>query len=231
MLYRSTLVSDARGSSGGLTASRNRSGNYLRKRIKPTNALTSARTRARNDLAGASAGWNSLTDAQRAAWNSFAETNLVPNKMGDLVKLSGIDWYVKVNSLQSLAGTAALTAPPTGSPSTMLTDVTINSVTVSTGNVIFTIDNTNDWANGNDGRLFVFATQPLSAGRNAAAGSFQYIGAVHGNATTPPTSPQTLAMGTARVPVATQAQFFRFVAIDGEGRMSVQQVKRAVAVP
>ena len=231
MLYRSTLVSDARGSAGGITASRNRSGNYLRKRIKPTNALTSFRSRARNDLAGAASAWPTLTSAQRSAWNSFADTNLVPNKLGDLVKISGIDWFVRANSLQSLAGNALLTDPPTGTGTTLLTNATFTSLTVSTGDVVFTIDSTNDWANEDDGRLFVFATQPLSPGRNAPAGSFQYIGAVSGDSGTPPTSPQTLAMTATRTPVAGQVQFFRLIAIDGSGRQSVQQIARVVAVP
>lgn len=231
MLYRSTLVSEARGSAGGLTASRNRSGNYLRKRIKPTNVGSSDRTRARNDLGGASSNWPQLTQEQRDAWNAFAANQPVSNGIGETVNWTGQNWYVRINSLRSLGGLAALTSPPTGTGTTLLTDISITALDDSANTVTFTIDNTNEWANFDAGRLFVFATQPLSPGRQSTAGSFRFVGSVDGDATTPPTSPQTITLTGGRQPINTQAQFFRFVAMDQEGRVSVTQIKRAVAVP
>jgi len=227
VLYRGSYISDARGSAGGITASRNRAGAYLRARVSPTNVSTTPRSRARNSLAAMPAAWAALTTAQQGAWNDLASANTVPNKLGDPIKLTGFTMYSRTNVLRLLGGLAQLAAAPTTIPTTTLTPPTSITLTASTGTLAANVTNTDPWAATTGGRLFVFITQGQNPTRQSPTGGFTFWGSVSGNTSTPPA---TLSLTVPPVSIiATRVYFVRFRAIDSVGRVSADQIVRVVA--
>lgn len=229
MLYRSALAADARGSVGGLTASRNRSGAYFRARVKPTQVPSDPRSRARADLGSQASAWNSLTKPQRDAWNDVATTWTAVNKLGEVVKLSGFNWFCRANALLSLTGQPNVIVPPDDIPTTTLHPPTALVLDVSAHSLTATIDDTDPWANTDDGRLLVFMTQGQNPGRNSPSGGFTFAAATAGDAGTPPT---TISLTSLPVSLITgRVYFVRFVATDGLGRVSAEVIQSAIPVP
>jgi hypothetical protein len=114
MKFRSTLLADARGSMGGITASRNKGGSYLRARVKPTNPMSTAQQEVRQAFALAVAAWSALTSAQRNAWNAYADQTPVTDALGETIKHSGRAWYVAQYAfLIRVSQTPGSTAPTT----------------------------------------------------------------------------------------------------------------------
>lgn len=115
--YGAMLV-DMRGKLGGHVASKNRAGAYFRTKVTPVNPQTSAQVSARAILTTFSQGWRALTPDERAAWNAavvnFAKTDI----FGDIKNPTGINLFVRLNSVLTHAGAASLTVPPalTSSP-------------------------------------------------------------------------------------------------------------------
>lgn len=100
------------GSVGGRTSSRNSSGQYIRARAIPTNPNTPAQSRARAALADLAAGWRGLTSTQMTSWNNFGQSFTVVNSLGTTIHLTGLQCYVKVNTVNLLNGVAAVSTPP-----------------------------------------------------------------------------------------------------------------------
>lgn len=228
MLFRGSFVSDVRGSLGGITASRNRAGNYLRARVKPTQVPSDPRSRARADLGSQASAWQALTSVQRDAWNDVATVWTSVNRIGESIKLSGFGWFCKANASLALGGQAAVTAPPTTIPSTELHPPTALVLDISAHSLTASVDSGDPWAGSATARLLVFITQGQNPGRASPSGGFTFVAAFPGNA-----SPVT-AITTATLPVALttgRVYFVRFVAVDALGRVSAEVIQSAVPVP
>lgn len=230
MLYNSAMMTDARGSIGGITASRNRGGNYFRKRIKPTNAPSTARSRAKGDLSAAAQGWAGLTDAQRAAWNEGAMNITVPNKIGVQIHLSGINWFVKINSLRAQNSLSQISTPPVPFVSTDLTPPTSLVLDVSAKTLAFNLPGGDTYAGEAGGRLNVYMSTGQSAGVNSPVSNYTLIGTVSGNVT-PITTGLVNVSDTVRTITNGNAYFVRFRAQDAEGRVSIDNIQRVLATP
>lgn len=109
------------GSLAGQTSSRNRFGQYRRTRAKPVNPASAAQVEARTRLSAFATAWRGLTQAQRDAWNSYAAETSVVDRLGQTIFLTGLQWYVRVNStigtVNDLAGSPAIAVrslPPVG---------------------------------------------------------------------------------------------------------------------
>lgn len=118
VLFRPGIaVSEARGSIGGQTFSRNRGGMYIRARATPTNTVTPARTVVRAQFANVSSGWrNVLNDVQRAAWDAWAELSpdaTTLNSLGETIRIGGKAAYQRLNLRLLQAGMTPVTDPPT----------------------------------------------------------------------------------------------------------------------
>jgi len=229
VLFRSALMADGRGSVGGLTASRNRSGAYFRARVKPTQVPSDPRSRARADLASQSSAWAGLTAEQRTAWNDVAKVWTTVNRLGETIKLSGFNWFCRANALLSLTGQTPVVVPPDDIPSTELHPPTGLTLDVSSHSLVATADGADPWANLDDGRISVFMTQGQNPGRTSPTGGFTYVGSIAGDSGGP-----TTAISFTDLPVALVAgrvYFVRFVATDGLGRVSADVIQGASAVP
>ena len=114
MKFRSTLFAELRGSMAGMTAARNKGGNYLRARATPTNPDSTAQQRARQAFAEAVQAWDELTDAQRTGWAGYATETPVMDKLGQEIRHSGRSWYIAQHAFLTNAGAApSATAPAT----------------------------------------------------------------------------------------------------------------------
>lgn len=100
------------GSVGGRTSSRNSSGQYVRARAIPTNPNTTAQSAARARLSDLAAAWRGLTSVQMTSWNNFGQSFTVVNSLGTTIHLTGLQCYVKVNSVNLLNGDATVSTPP-----------------------------------------------------------------------------------------------------------------------
>lgn len=116
------ILGNISGSIGGSTWSHNKGGPYVRRRTVPTNPTTLRQTAVRSYLGILSSMWQDLTSAQRSGWNIYALNHPVFNRQGVSIKLSGMSWYIGLNSRLLDVGLPPLSAAPTNaSPSALST--------------------------------------------------------------------------------------------------------------
>jgi hypothetical protein len=114
MKYIGLLSSAASGKLGGIVASHNRNGSYLRKHVIPVQPRTAAQSAGRNQLAGFSAAFKALTAAQIAGWNALGNTVTLKSKLGTTYNPTGQQLFVSCNRhLASIGITTLLTTAPT----------------------------------------------------------------------------------------------------------------------
>lgn len=115
-------VASVSGSIGGTTFSRNRGGQYMRRRAIPSNARTTYQDQIRAILAAQSQNFRDLTAAERNAWVDFARQTPVLNALGNSFTRSGHQAYVAINTRLSLTSQTLLTTPPiAAAPDALLT--------------------------------------------------------------------------------------------------------------
>src|SRR5438552_4056551 len=147
------------GSQAGTTYSRNRFGQYQRRRAAPVQPRTAAQLAVRSRMSNNAAAWRSLTDAQRAAWESLGSQITRTDAIGQTYTLNGFMAYCSVNNNKLAAGDAAVSTPPT-----LTTPPALLTVTLTLTNAAFSIAYTaTPLAAGV--RVFVFASPQRSAGR------------------------------------------------------------------
>lgn len=227
MKYTSAIAATASGSIGGATASRNRGGQYFRRRAIPVNPSTVQQQQVRGIFASLNAAWNStLTALQRSAWDTYALNTSVVDSLGNPVNAGGKGMYIRGNVPRLLAGFTVVNNGPTVFGLPALTAPVLTGIVASTRVVSFTFTNSDSWATVVGGGLLVFVSRPQNPSINSFGGPFQYAGRILG-AASPPTSP-----GTVTGPFALttgQKQFVRFVAVDAAGRLSGEFVQSFLA--
>lgn len=214
------------GSIGGITASHNTMGQYLRKKVVPVNPRTSGQTTVRNFFASLAVLWGAITQANRDSFIAYANAVSVPDKIGNLIKLSGLNWYQAVNVLRlqssltridSMSSTQTLAALTSPTPTIAQAGTTFS--TAFSNNLT-----TDQWANFVGGALAVFMSAPFNPTRVGYSGGYRFAGKIAG-AVVPPTTPQLL---TKTYAVFTGQQVaFKFVALNGDGRISSPVYKTA----
>lgn len=209
----------ASGSIGGQTHARNRFGNYVRARTKPVNPNTARQQSVRSALIAIVARWGqNLTAAQRSQWDTYAANIAWQNKLGETVKLTGFNMYVRSNTALAAAGIVpqddgpAILALPGGDNTLAVTA----SETTQLLSVSF--DDTFEWLDEDDGALIVSMGLPQSATREFFNGPWRIAGTVAGSSTVPPTTPQTFAGPYAFQ--ETQLVYIRARIIRADGRVS-----------
>lgn len=222
MLFTSPVISRGSGSIAGITASRNRGGNYFRARAMPTNPNTPFQQAIRSYMAQLSAIWSStLTQAARDKWDNYALQVPLPNALGEPINVGGIGMYQRSN-VPRLQTTAAELPRQDVAPGIFdlgeFTPPVIVSATQSTQDLSITFDNTDEWANEDDSAMLVSISRPKNPGTNFFKGPYRFADVIQGNSTTPPTSPATIA-----APFAFDVgqRVFVFIRVTrGDGRLS-----------
>lgn len=112
---------------GGITASRNRGGQYLRRRAIPTTSTTADALAAKARFAAGSSAWQALAAADRAAWKFWADANPNTNALGNQIILTGHQSYVGFYSRAHLAGETPLVVPPLGAAPAALASLALTA--------------------------------------------------------------------------------------------------------
>lgn len=227
MKFKSALVTQASGSIGGLTASRNRGGMYMRARAVPVNPNTPFQQVARAVMAFLVTNWlGGLSAEERDGWESYASQVPVIDRLGDPRYISGLSMYLRCNSARMQAGLSRVDEAPVLFIGASLTPP--GDLIVTDGdedNIAIQITNTDDWATAVGGALLVYASRPVNATINGFKGPFRFTGLVLG-AGTPPVALQQFNAPFER----SQGQriFVRFVAVTSDGRISAEQIQTAI---
>lgn len=192
MLIKSALITQASGSVGGLTASRNRGGAYFRARSIPVNPDTPQQQAVRNAMSTLVGAWsNTLTFAQREGWRAYAESTPVTNALGDEITLSGINMFTGANVPRLQAGLAQVNDRPGPNNFGTAPTITLASASAASQNVSVGFDAPEDWVDQDGAGLLVSFSRPVNAGVSFFKGPYRLAAVVLGNATTAPTSPVT----------------------------------------
>ena len=121
------------GSENGTTASRNRFGQYYRRRAVPVQPRTPAQSNQRARMSTNAAAWRSLTDAQRAGWLSLGLMMTRTDSLGQTYDLNGFAAYCSVNNNNLDAGNAAVADAPvlTTPPDLATATITLTAIAFS----------------------------------------------------------------------------------------------------
>ena len=214
------------GSLGGITAARNKGGQYLRARVVPVDPGSFFQTSLRTIFGSLSIAWQTvLTAAQRTAWDTYAANVTVVNRIGETVNITGKNMYQRSNTPRIQAGEARVDDGPTEFNLGSFTDMSI-AVVGGGASISLTFDNTDDWANEDDAVCMVLTSREVAPTINFFKGPYRFAGNVEGDAITPPTSPATI---TSPFTYATGNKAFAQVRISrADGRLS--QVQRVGAI-
>lgn len=230
MKFKSALVTQASGSVGGLTASRNRGGPYFRGRAVPVNPATQPQQDIRAIFAACTTRWRDvLSNGERDAWDQYAELTPIPDSLGDPRNAGGLGMYVRGNAPRRQAALSFVDAgpPTTGVPS--FTPISLTSLDPSAG-LIFAFTTGDDWVNTTGSALLVYLSRGVSVARNFFKGPFQYAGRVLGSSSSAPTSPVTFAANTLPFTITPGLQYFvRNQIVTDDGRTSFDSVAAIVA--
>lgn len=146
------------GSYQGITASRNRFGQYLRTRASPVQPRTPAQLNQRARMTTNAAAWRSITDAQRAGWLSLGLNISRTDSLGQSYTLNGFAAFCSVNNNKLDAGDATVSDAPA-----IVTPVDLITATVTLTAAAFSIAyTTTPLAAGV--RLYAFVSPQKSAG-------------------------------------------------------------------
>lgn len=183
MKFKSPIISDASGSLGGATFSKNKGGLFIRARIKGTNPQSDAQTAQRGQFAGISAAWRGLTDTQRTAWEAATAYFPYQDKLGQTKQYSGAQLFGKLNGgIRSASPSASLlTEPPSpvSLPSIIVSDF---GVTNDGGDMSFTGTYAPTTVPANC-VLMVYTTSGLSAGISSPQNSaYKLLGRIAASA-------------------------------------------------
>lgn len=172
------LIGSVSGSQGGLTASHNRGGAYLRTRVIPTDPLTTRQATVRGIFGGLVSRWtNILTPLQRAGWDTYGNLITRTDTLGNSYTLTGQQAFLRCNTARIQAALAFPTtswgviddAPAIadlGTPASGIISATMAAT-------LFTI--AVDIAGGaaDDGGVFISVGQPVNVSRNFYKGPWR----------------------------------------------------------
>lgn len=172
------LVTGIRGSVGAVTYSAGMNGAYARGKTRGPKTKNPAQQPYQATIGQLGAWWASLTVAQRAAWDALSASppEVVYNSLGEVVTLSGWQWFGKVVARRCLfAYPPTLTAPGASAPlpfTSMTAAVSVSGFcgvsSYGGGGVI-----AGEWA-------LMYMARSLSAGRSVAGGKRLWLGYVAG---------------------------------------------------
>lgn len=216
------------GSIAGNTHARNRSGNYVRARTKPTNPNSPAQNKIRSVITYLSELWaDTLDDAQRLAWKTYADNVNMKNRLGEVIHLSGFNHFIRSNSVL-LYNNKTLIAP---GPTNFLLPEKDPGVYVQTGesnaNAAIYFDTNFAWVSEDNAFLLVLQGIPQNGHRNFFGGPWHSLAPIAGISSDGPTSPQQVPLFW---PVAEgQKIWFKFRIARPDGRLSEPWMASSIA--
>lgn len=169
------LVVDGRNKIGGHVASKNKAGAYLRTKVTPVNPQSVRQTSVRSLLTSISQAWRGLTQVQRDSWNAAVANFKKTDIFGDIQNPSGFNLFQRLNNNIITLGGALVSAPPAIESLDQYSAASLTyAVAVPALSLTFTA------VPGGDSGYKIFATPPMSAGKNFVKSEYRLI--KHSNA-------------------------------------------------
>lgn len=219
MLYKSALVTSASGSVGGMTASHNKGGLYLRARTIPVNPNTEFQQVVRSAMRDLTARWvEVLTSSQREDWDIYGGLVPIPNALGDPVEQSGISAYTRSNIPRIQNVLPVVDDAPTTFTLGSFTDPSSLVVSEAAQTLAFEFGDSDAWVDEDDSSLLIQISRPQNQSINFFNGPYRITDSIDGSSTVPPTSPTTVPLSFAAV--EGQRIFYRFRVSRADGRLS-----------
>lgn len=221
MKFTSTVFAATSGSIAGMTFSRNRGGQYTRRRAIPSNPNSEAQGIARTNLAAAVSFWtNELDPEQRAGWNTYAQATPRLDPLGQQILLSGQQMFVRSATVRLASGLEIIENAPidSGLGNTPVWDDTPD---VLSGTQMIQGATVTVAGAGAAGTLAVYMSRPVTASRTAAHETRRWA-----FVETPPVDGVFTVSGPTPFPVST-GQNVRVTAIylSEDGRISAESFR------
>ena len=219
MLFKSALVTQASGSVGGLTASRNAAGMYLKAKPLPVNPNSPLQQQVRANMSSIAQDWlGMLTQAQRDVYNLYAGNVTLKNVFGDDVFRSGFQHFIRTNSVALLAGGTLIEDGPTIFNLGETDPSLVASASEATQNLTIAFDDTLDWVDLDNAFMQISMSRPANASQEFIKPTYRVAGYIDGDSVTAPTTPATIA---APFPIAEdQKVLIRGRILLSDGRLS-----------
>ena len=221
MKVRYSILADASGSLGGLVASHNRGGQYLRGRVVPTNPSSGPQVEMRTIFGNLASAWQTLTDTQRDAWTTYAINVPITDSMGDPLTLTGQQMYVRNNSARIQAGLARVDDGPVIFSLDSLSPVGLVG-SAAADNYSVTFEETDAWVPEVGAGLLIYGSRELADTINFFKGPYRFMGIIVG-AVVPPTSPDT-SLTSLFALTEGNVIFNRALSVRADGRISATQL-------
>lgn len=223
MKYKSALMTHASGSLGGITASRNKSGNYFRARVTPTQPDTCRQNESRAIFSQLASSYADLSPIQRVMWEEYAENSPVTHTCGSVTPISGQNAFIRNNANRIRSGMPLRTdapesygmAPPPSTPEVFEVSEDPDELTVA-GNFIQAVEF--------GGKIIWFIGRKQEDQRTSYHGDYQYVADIDVTASdtswTQTLSPEEFQADPSRWPDEDHKTSTRFVFISDDGRVS-----------
>jgi hypothetical protein len=212
----SSLVTDIKGSIGGTTFSRNRSGLTAKgKLVGKKNTTQRQQIELQNNLRAINA-WSNLSLTNKQLWNEYAGVNTKTNRYGRIKSLTGFNWYVSVyNAWFYMYGTEVIVPPAYAYPAFLPSfSISVNPIGIQV-----------TWSTPVDSSLidlFIFTSSPTRATSTLTRGLYRLTqkGGVNYSSSFNITSGWEKAHGMQWADVASSGAFFintQIIAISKSG--------------
>lgn len=125
-------ITAIRGSIGGWTFHKNRSGNIIRLRGQASRESSEKQTTAHEAHQRFLTEFQRLTDADKILWDDFATTFTKVDKFGEDKTLTGQNWFESINQVRVFIGETILQSPPARDlpVAVPVTELIINDTTI-----------------------------------------------------------------------------------------------------
>lgn len=123
------IIVDGSGKLGGHVVTQTKSGKAIRTKSSPVNRRSNAQQSVKSIFAANAQAFRGLTTAQIAAWNSASADWKLKNYFGDVMQLSGMALYQRLNANIVKAGGAVISDPPAQVPVEAIGDLAIATCT------------------------------------------------------------------------------------------------------
>lgn len=182
MKFTPSIAGAISGSLGGLTASRNRGGQYFRKRSMPTNPNSNHQQAVRTAFGGLVQAWANILDAtQRQGWKDYALNTPRVDTLGQPLTLTGQQAYIGSNTAKMQAQILGLTdadvpiARVDDAPTVFNTGGAVNALTtfaMNTDDGILSLAWDLSIVPDVDCNFFLFVGRAVSVGTNFSKGPY-----------------------------------------------------------
>ncbi len=229
MKIKSQTFTQASGSLGGITASHNRGGLYLRARATPVNPNTPQQQEIRGFVAQLTSLWtNVLSPIDRATWDLYALNVPLPDRLGEPRNVGGLAMYVRSNVPRMQSPLPRVDQGPGIFDLGDYSPPTLGILSAAAGTIDVSFAASDAWPSETQAAMIMWTSRGKNPSINYFKGPYRKADRILGDQPAPPVPPSTL---TPAFPVLEgQRYFFRFNVTRADGRLGAEYRLTALAV-